>query len=159
MNNLRKLAYFLAIAIITLDQWSKYLVITKLSIGTSKVLIPSYLYFTSHRNEGAAWGILQGKMWFFYIITVVVLCVMFYYIQKHANDSILLAISLGLVLGGTIGNFYDRFVRHAVVDFIHTPLFDFPIFNVADMALSVGVGCLILYILLDEMKRKKSLNG
>ena len=72
MNDLRKIAYLLALVIIGIDQWTKYLVITKLSIGTSKIVIPEYLYFTSHRNQGAAWGILQGKMWFFYIITIIV---------------------------------------------------------------------------------------
>lgn len=159
MEYLRKLAYLLALVIIGFDQLSKYLVVAKLTIGKSEIIIPGYLYFTSHRNQGAAWGILQGKMWFFYIITFIVVGVIIYYIQKHVQQSLLLTISLGLVLGGTIGNFYDRFFRHAVVDFIHTPLFDFPIFNIADMSLTFGVGCLILYIFLDEKNRKESAIG
>ncbi|PNB72924.1 signal peptidase II, partial [Pseudomonas sp. FW305-BF6] len=83
---------------------------------------------TSHRNRGAAWGMLQGKMGFFYIITLVFVVAVVYFIQKHAKNDRLLSISLGLVLGGAIGNFIDRFFRKEVVDFIHVYIFgyDFP---------------------------------
>jgi signal peptidase II len=119
-------------------------------------VIENFLYITSHRNRGAAWGILQGQMWFFYLITVVVVVGLIIYIQKLKKQDKWFGIALALMLGGAIGNFIDRVVRKEVVDFVNTYIFtyDFPIFNVADSALVVGV--IIMFIMtLFEGKMKK----
>ncbi len=146
--------YLITVAIVLLDQLTKWLVVSKMELGESIPLIDNLLYFTSHRNTGAAWGILEGRMWFFYILTVAVIGFVVYYMQAYGKTSKLLAISLAIVLGGTIGNFIDRVFRKEVVDFIHTTLFNFPIFNVADMALTFGVALMIIYVILDERKKK-----
>lgn len=126
--------------------------------GESIEIIENLLYITSHRNRGAAWGILQGQMWFFYIITIAVIIGLVYYIQKMAKESILLGVALALMLGGAIGNFIDRVARQEVVDFVHTYIFSysFPVFNVADAALSIGVGLLVIHMFLEEktLRRK-----
>ncbi|MGP4068185.1 signal peptidase II [Halobacillus sp. B29] len=151
--------YLIALAIIILDQWTKWLVVSNMQIGESIPVIDNFFYLTSHRNQGAAWGILQGQMWFFYIITIIVIGVVIYYMQQFAKESRLAGVALSLILGGAIGNFIDRVFRKEVVDFADTLIFtyDFPIFNVADSALVIGVILVMLATLLDERKKKGSL--
>jgi signal peptidase II len=153
--------YIIALIIIIIDQVTKWLIVKSMQLGESITVIEDFLYITSHRNRGAAWGILQGQMWFFYIITVIVIIGIIVYIQKFARGKYLLGISLGLMLGGAIGNFIDRVYRKEVVDFVDTYIFgyDFPIFNVADSALVVGVGLLLLQMLREERESKEKTNG
>ncbi len=91
--------YLLALFIIALDQLTKYAVVIYMDIGESIELIPDFLYLTSHRNEGAAFGILQGQMWFFYIITVVVVAAIIYHLHKYGKTSIMIGLPLVLILG------------------------------------------------------------
>lgn len=148
--------YLIALAVILIDQVTKWMIVKEMYYGQSITVIENFLYITSHRNRGAAWGILQGQMWFFYLITVVVVVALIIYIQKLKKQDKWFGIALALMLGGAIGNFIDRVVRKEVVDFVNTYIFtyDFPIFNVADSALVVGV--IIMFIMtLFEGKMKK----
>jgi signal peptidase II len=153
--------YFIAGFVIVLDQLTKWLVVRNMTEGESIQIIDNFLYLTSHRNRGAAWGILEGQMWFFYIITIVVVIGIIYYMQKHAKGKVLFSISLAFMLGGAIGNFIDRVLRKEVVDFLNTYIFsyDFPIFNIADAALTVGVVLLLIYMFFDEIEAKKAKNA
>lgn len=148
--------YLIALAVILIDQVTKWMIVKEMYYGQSITVIENFLYITSHRNRGSAWGILQGQMWFFYLITVVVVVGLIIYIQKLKKQDKWFGIALALMLGGAIGNFIDRVVRKEVVDFVNTYIFtyDFPIFNVADSALVVGV--IIMFIMtLFEGKMKK----
>ncbi|MGY3713990.1 signal peptidase II [Sutcliffiella cohnii] len=150
--------YFLiALFIIALDQLTKWLVVKNMQIGESITIIENFLYITSHRNPGAAWGILAGQMTFFYIVTLIVVLGLIYYIMKLPKDQMIFGIALSLMLGGAIGNFIDRLLRKEVVDFVNTYIFtyDFPIFNVADSALVVGVGIVLVLTLLEGKKEKE----
>jgi signal peptidase II len=149
--------YILAVIVLILDQLTKWMIVTKTTLHEQIPIIENFLYITSHRNKGAAFGILQGQMWLFFIVTVLVVAFVVYYINKHAHESKLLGISLGLVLGGALGNFIDRLFRGEVVDFIDVYIFtyDFAIFNVADMALVIGVVILMLQIFLEEGKTRE----
>jgi signal peptidase II len=153
--------YLIAIFIILLDQVTKWLIVSKMFLGESIPIIENVLYITSHRNRGAAWGILQGQMWLFYVITTIVIIGIIYYIQKFAKGKWLLGIALGFMLGGAIGNFIDRLIRKEVVDFIHTYIFsyNFPVFNIADSALVIGVVLLMIQMLLDERESKEKSYG
>jgi len=153
--------YIIALIVIILDQWTKWLVVKRMELGESITVIENWFYITSHRNRGAAWGILQGQMWFFYLITVIVIIGIVLYIQKAAKGRRLLGVALGLMLGGAIGNFYDRVVHKEVVDFIHTYIFNynFPIFNIADSALVIGVGLLMIQMWQEERQSKEIANG
>lgn len=144
-----------------LDQVTKWIVVAEMSLHERIHIIENFLYFTSHRNKGAAFGILQGQIWLFFIVTLFVVVFVIYYIQKYAKESLLLGIALGLVLGGAIGNFIDRLFRGEVVDFIDVYIFryDFAIFNVADMALVIGVGIYMIQIFLEEGKKREKTNG
>jgi signal peptidase II len=137
------------------------MVVHYMKLGESIQVIENFLYITSHRNRGAAWGILQGQMWFFYVITVIVMIGLVYYLEKEAKYNKLLGISIALMLGGAMGNFIDRVFRKEVVDFVNTYIFtyDFPIFNVADSALVIGVGLIMLQMLREEREAKKNKDG
>ena len=154
--------YALAVVVIFLDQVSKWFVVKNMQLGEEITIIEPYLSFLSHRNRGAAWGMLEGQMWLFYIVTVVVAAGIIYYFHKEAQGHKLFSISLMLLLGGAIGNFIDRLVSGEVVDFISVLIpvinYDFPIFNIADAALSIGVVTLIIHIIMDEKKNKKKVS-
>lgn len=149
--------YTIALIIIVIDQLTKWIVVRSMELGEQITIIENFFYLTSHRNSGAAWGILEGQMTFFYIITVIVVIGIIYYMQKFAKYDKLLAIGLSLILGGAIGNFIDRIFRQEVVDFADFIIFnyDFPIFNVADSSLSIGVILVIIATIIDELKQRK----
>lgn len=153
--------YLIAILIILLDQITKWLIVSRMEFGDSITIINNFLYITSHRNRGAAWGILQGQMWLFYLITLIVIFALIFYMQKSAKGKWLLGVSLAFMLGGAIGNFIDRVVRKEVVDFIHTFIFgyNFPVFNIADSALCIGVVLLMIVMLRDERETKEKSYG
>src|SRR5690625_2522876 len=147
--------YIIAGLVIAVDQFTKWLVVHKMEIYEQIPIINNFFYLTSHRNQGAAWGILQGQMIFFYIVTCIVIIGIVYYLHTYAKGNQLLSISLSFILGGAIGNFIDRLFRKEVVDFLDFIIFsyDFPIFNIADSSLVVGV-FLVIITTLREDKRK-----
>lgn len=149
--------YLVAILIVILDQLSKWWIVQEIAIGERIPIIENFLYITSHRNQGAAWGILQGQMTFFYIVTIIVVIFVVYHIQKYGKENPFFGYTMAIILGGAIGNFIDRLFRKEVVDFIDVYPFgyNFPIFNVADSALTIGVLLMIIYILFIEGKQEK----
>ncbi|KAB7669243.1 signal peptidase II [Bacillus sp. B1-b2] len=149
--------YIIALFIVILDQWTKWLVVKNLELGESVEVIKDFFYITSHRNSGAAWGILKDQMIFFYIITIIVVLGLVYLIKTGTKGKLLYGVSLGLILGGAIGNFIDRVRHQYVVDFINTYIFnyDFPIFNIADSSLVIGVILLIFVMLKEDIAAKK----
>lgn len=146
-----------AAILILIDQISKYIIVKTMNIGESISVIGEVLQITSHRNYGAAWGMLQNQMIFFYIITIIVLIALIYFYYKEAADNLLMQCGLMLIFAGAVGNFIDRLFRGNVVDFIDTKIinYDFPIFNVADSCLTIGV-FILLYELLFNQKEEKS---
>ena len=121
--------------------------------GESIVLIPKTLSFTYVLNEGAAFGILENQRIFFLVTTLLVVGGGFILLFRYEKKHILLKISSGLILGGALGNFVDRVIIGVVRDFIDLTLVDsvigysFPVFNVADIFVVVGVILLAVYIL------------
>ena len=152
--------YFLISALLVgLDQWSKYLTVQNISLGETKEFIPGFLSLTHLRNTGAAWSLLEGKMIFFYVITVIVSVVIIYLLIKNYKKSIWYSVGLSFVLAGAIGNFIDRVRLGYVVDMLQTDFMNFPIFNVADSTLVVGGICIFIYLILDEKAAKEGKNG
>jgi len=148
--------YIIALIIIGVDQFTKWLVVKNMDLYEQIIIIENFFSLTSHRNSGAAWGILQGQMVFFYIVTVIVIIGVIYFMQTLGKENKLFALALSLILGGAIGNFIDRLLHQEVVDFFDFVIFgyDFPIFNIADSSLVVGVGIVILATILDEKNKK-----
>ncbi|WP_206435553.1 signal peptidase II [Siminovitchia acidinfaciens] len=153
--------YLIALFVIVLDQITKWMIVRNMEIGESIKIIDNFFYLTSHRNTGAAWGILAGQMWLFYIITLIVVAGIIYYMQTQAKGKPLFQVSLAFILGGAIGNFIDRLFRKEVVDFLDTYIFgyNFPIFNIADSALTIGVILLFIQIFKEERTEKVKAHG
>lgn len=151
----------MAFVVLALDQITKWFVIKEMYLGQSIAIIEGFFYLTSHRNAGAAFGILQNQRLFFIVVTTIVVIGLVYYLIKVKNKKPLLSWALALILGGAIGNFSDRLVTGEVVDFFDMKIsigsfyYDYPIFNVADSALVIGVGILILDTILDSFKEMK----
>jgi len=156
-----KLVLFLITAlVIILDQLTKQLITRTMEIGDSNPIINNFLYITYHRNSGAAFGILQGQMLLFYVVTTVaVIGILIWLIRLDLKENRILAIALALILGGALGNFIDRVMYQAVIDFIQTIWwgYNFPIFNLADSALVCGVILMLIDILILDRNRGKDL--
>lgn len=150
-ENMRKREVLLILAVVALDQITKYAIEAQLTLGQSIEIIQGFFSLTYARNTGAAWSILTGQMTFFYIISVIALVVMTYFLLKTDKKENLQRIALALLIAGTLGNFIDRLMFQYVRDFLDFIIigYDFPIFNVADISLNVAIGLLILEAILE----------
>ncbi|QGT99673.1 Lipoprotein signal peptidase [Candidatus Syntrophocurvum alkaliphilum] len=144
--------FWLTVAIILIfDQVSKYLIITNMSLGQSIPVISGIINFTYIHNPGAAFGMLAGKSWVFYISAIIVISALTFYYLKYSTP-FYAVIAMGLIVGGSIGNFIDRIRFDSVVDFID--LGWWPIFNIADIAIVVGGIVLIIYLFVERSEEE-----
>jgi signal peptidase II len=152
------LLYLVAVIIVLFDQITKYIVEKQMYLGESIPVIDNFLMITSHRNRGAAWGMLEGQFLLFYIVTVIVVVGLIYYVKKNSIDDRFTLITVGLLIGGALGNFIDRVFRKEVVDFIDVLIFsyDFPVFNIADSSLFIGVVLLVIQTIREEQLGEKA---
>ena len=145
------------ILILIIDQLTKYYISSNFDLGYVSDFIPKVIDITYIHNTGAAWGMLSGKTWILLALTSAVMigCVVFLIKNKIKNKLLIWAMTL--VLSGGIGNMIDRVFRNGnVVDFLHFEFWPtFPIFNVADCAIVVGAGLLILYFVIDSINDYK----
>ena len=124
------------------DLFTKHLVSSSMLLGQSHEIINNFFYFTYAHNTGVAWGM-------FAIIAAVVMIVFF---RKTKSEEVLTRFGLVLTFGGMIGNLVDRIFLGYVRDFIDVIIFNynFPIFNIADMAVVIGVALIIVEIVFEE---------
>lgn len=140
----------LALGWLALDQWSKWLVMERMVFGESVPIIEGIFHLTYVTNPGAAFGMMAYKTTFFIVVTLVVVAGLAYYFTRISNDRLLLKTGLALQVSGAVGNLIDRLRFGHVVDF-----FDFrvwPVFNVADVGICIGVGILFLEIFRTDLK-------
>jgi len=160
------LYYMIALIVFVLDQVSKWLIVSHLSLYESRSVIGEFFQITSHRNKGAAFGILQNQRWFFIVVTVIVVIGIIWYLRKTTREGRrLLPFALGLLLGGALGNFVDRALFGQVVDFLQFRFqfswfgkdidYTYPIFNLADSAIVLGVCLIFVDALLSWLKERK----
>lgn len=139
----------LVLALICLDQWLKIWVSTNIALSHSQHFIPGVMDLTNLHNYGAAWSMFQGQQLFFSIVTVVVIAGIGYCFWRFRyRHPILLCLSL--ILAGAIGNFIDRLLQGYVVDMFEFLPVNFPVFNIADMCLTLGVIMLIIIVLRED---------
>lgn len=154
------LAVVLGLAVIGIDQFTKYYIVSNFALGEGCDFIKGFIDICYIHNRGAAWGMLSGKTWLLVGITAVVMVICIGLLIKYFKQNKLMLWAITLVLSGGIGNFIDRVFKDGnVVDFLHFEFWpSFPIFNLADCAIVLGAGLLILIFVLDsidEMKTKK----
>ncbi len=157
----------LSVLVIVADQISKWIIVTRFELYQTMSVIGTFFSITSSRNRGAAFGILQDQRWFFIVITIAVVIGILIYMSRMARlGKPLLMTGLGLLLGGAIGNLIDRVRFGEVVDFLQFHFkfgffgypvdYIFPIFNIADSCIVIGVGLLLLDSLLEWNLERKS---
>ncbi|WP_172189680.1 signal peptidase II [Lentilactobacillus kribbianus] len=143
------LYFVLILVLIGIDQGIKMMTVANLSLGQVVNIIPNWFSLTRLNNSGAAWSILEGQKWFFVLVgliaTGLIITFMFHYKEKK-----MYLISLSLILAGTIGNLIDRIHNGYVVDMFQLDFVNFPIFNGADIFLTIGI--IILTVLIIKEK-------
>ncbi len=145
------IGYFLLIFLIVgLDQWVKSAIVSAIPLGESHPVLTNVFSLTYLQNTGAAWSIFEGKLAFFTVITVVAVAVILYFMVKNRGGHVLLMVGFSLILAGALGNFIDRIRLGYVVDMFQLDFIQFPIFNVADISLCIGVACLFIYTFFEE---------
>ncbi|WP_019007668.1 signal peptidase II [Cohnella laeviribosi] len=147
--------YILAIFVLMADQVTKWAVSTYMDMEETIPLIPNVFHLTSHRNRGAAFGILQNQRVFFIVVTIIIVIGIIVYLRKVYREQKFLSFGLSFVLGGALGNFVDRAIKGEVVDMLDFRLIDYPIFNLADCFIVTGVAIIILHTFLEARIEKK----
>ena len=146
---MKKTGYLILLPVlVAVDQLTKYWARVWLASNGPVTLIPGALELQYLTNEGSAWGMLSGQMIFFYLFTVIALGFlvwMFCKIPAEARYRKLLVI-LTFMMAGAVGNLIDRVIFRYVVDFIYISLINFPIFNIADMYVTISAAFLILFM-------------
>lgn len=144
------------IALLTsLDQFTKFIIKSKFMLYESKEVIKNVFAITYIQNKGAAWGVMQGKRIFFLILTVFVILGCFWILYNIIGNRkyIMLTTCVIFLISGAVGNMIDRFKLGYVVDFFDFKLIDFPVFNVADIYVTVSM-FLILFLMIFKYKEE-----
>ena len=153
--------YLLSLVVVIIDQWTKWLAETKLTFHEPVPVIEPFLNWTLAYNYGAAFSFLADaggwQKWFFSGLALLMSLFLIGYLIKAPRTAKLLSTGLALVLGGAIGNLIDRLLHGHVIDFIHVhnaDIWHYPIFNIADMGISIGVAMIVIDMLFLEKKRE-----
>lgn len=150
------MAFVIAVIVLIADQVTKILIDASPALW-NKVVIPGFFHLTYVKNTGMAWSLLSGQQGFLSLVAAIAISVMIWYlITKKPGKWI--SFALGLMIGGAAGNLIDRLFLGSVRDFLDFYIFgyDFPIFNLADSALTIGVIMLIIAAFVDDGKEKKA---
>jgi len=148
---MRKYLFLVALIVFTLDRYTKWLISHRLTMHDSITVIPGFFRIIHAENPGAAFGIFAdspspwkiGLLILFSVIALFIVCALLW---KASNVMTSTGVGLALILGGAIGNLWDRIVSHRVVDFLlfYLGRYEWPAFNVADSAIVVGA-CLLVF--------------
>lgn len=144
-----------ALLLVLADQGLKYIAIVSLKPVYTIPLIEDILHLTYVENKGMAFGLMKGQKWLLIGVTSVVLLFILFLIVSNKLKSRYMVITFSLILAGGIGNLIDRIFRSFVVDYIDFRVINFPVFNLADICVCVGLGLFILSLILDMVKESK----
>lgn len=149
----------LAVAILLLDQFTKYLTVIFVKPVASVPIIQDAIHLSYVENRGAAFSILQDQRWFFIVTTTILLFGILFILHQKKEMPRLYRFSLVMIMGGALGNFYDRVVHGFVIDMIDFRIINYAIFNVADCFVVTGTILLCIYILFWDKKGEGKENG
>ena len=144
MSKKNIIVFSAALIVVFLDQITKILIRKNFELNESVPIIKNVLHLTYVSNTGSAFGLFRGFNIFLILFSVIVIVAIFYYLKKIVKNERLLQFSVGLLLGGTIGNLADRLLYGAVTDFIDFRIW--PVFNVADSAVTISILLLIILV-------------
>lgn len=153
------LAAVTGVIVLVADQFTKYFISNNFEMAKSYEFLPGIVDITYIHNDGAAWGMLGGYTWLLLSITIVVMLGCIALLLKWGLRDKIMFWSAMLILSGGVGNMIDRIFRGGnVIDFLHFEFWPtFPVFNVADCAICVGAGLIILSLfksIFDEQRQK-----
>lgn len=136
---------YVVVALLAVDQISKYMVVKYMALGAKKTLIPGLIDFHYIQNNGAAFSILDGKRFFLIGISTLLVVFLWYLLYRSVQKNFDLAvrISYAVILAGGLGNLIDRIRLGYVIDFIEFSFVRFPVFNLADVMVVLGAATLI----------------
>lgn len=144
----------ISVLILAADQLVKYLVSVNLQAGETAFSVLNIFDVTYVQNKGAAFSVLTGKTVFLSVISVLFcIAVIVFWIKKKPTH-LLLCTSLSMLIAGAVGNGIDRIFRGFVIDYINLTFMNFPVFNIADIAVTVGAVLFILYIIIFDKEGK-----
>lgn len=150
---------FVSLAILAADQIVKYLVSVNIGVGETAFSVLNIFDVTYVQNQGAAFSVLSGRTVVLSVISVVFcISVAVFWIKKKPSNP-LLCTSLSLLFAGALGNGIDRIFRGYVVDYINLTFINFPVFNIADIGVTVGAALFILYIIFFDKEDKNGNNN
>ena len=150
--NRKKLIYYISFFLFILDQIIKILIQKNMSLYQEITIIPDFFSLNYVKNTGAAFSLLQNNSTILLLISFLSVIILNYYIFKEKNITKISKISFGILLGGIYGNLFDRIIYRSVIDYLSFSVFNysFPIFNLADIGITVGVGLIILETILKK---------
>lgn len=156
MKNRQKI-YKITSIILILDQLLKIIVNHSMNLHQEIKVIPKFFSLYYVKNTGAAFSILENNTTLLIILTVIFIILVDKLIKKEEQFSKLATLSLGLVMGGMFGNLIDRIIHHGVIDYLSFTIFkyNFPVFNLADIGITMGVFLLLISTLKDQISEKK----
>ena len=143
MKNRHLLIFSAAFLVILIDQISKFAIRNSMHLSQSIPVVKNIFHITYIQNLGAGFGILQQQRLFLILVSAAVACIILFYSKKIGKKDRLLQVIAGIVLGGTVGNLIDRIIYGYVIDFLDFRIW--PVFNIADSAVTIGVILLIVY--------------
>jgi len=147
------------VGLLILDLLSKYFINQNLAEGESASFLPGFIKFTNVHNNGAAWNSFAGNQVFLIIMTFVFIMLFLYFYYKEMKNGALFHIASSLIIVGAFGNLIDRLAFGYVRDMLHFEFWlDFPVFNVADMCICIGVPLMILFYIIKIVKEKRKKN-
>lgn len=152
---MKKRIFIIAFILFIIDMITKILVTSYMTVGSSINIIPGFFSITYVKNTGAAWGIFSNGTIILGLLSVVFLIFFIKYIIEQKSIRLFSSINYALIIAGILGNMVDRFARGFVVDFLNFQIFsyDFPVFNVADTFIVVGIILILIdYLLVGDKK-------
>jgi signal peptidase II len=160
---MRKFHLLIAVMVVLLDRITKLAVARNISLHDSVQIIPDFFRLTHVENRGAAFGLFadspsEWKIWMLVLFSVVALIVVSTLLWRNSHSMTTTGVGLSLILGGAIGNLWDRLISGRVVDFFlfYIGQYQWPAFNVADSAIVVGAGLLVIEILFAKAPAEKT---
>ena len=142
-----KKIFIISLIVFLIDFGVKVLITKFMEINDSIILIPNFLNFTLVNNYGAAWSLFKGQGWLLVIISLSIIIGVIYYIIKKKDLNTLEIIGYSFLIGGSLGNLFDRIIYGYVIDFLDFNIlgYDYPIFNLADSFIVIGIAILVIY--------------